>query len=96
MKNGTLSNLMPKGFYKLDNEINENGEMELEISDDYGMKYLKMNNSILVIRNGKEYVGMSNFDYESWRNNWKHSYEYFNGYGDIKLVRDIIIGEIVG
>jgi len=81
-------------IYKLDDEINSNGEMEIEIkSRDYCL--FERYGCINVMKGNKIYSAMSDEDFIKFKENVKKSYEYYYMGGKIKLVKDLIIEEIL-
>jgi len=85
-------------FYKnIDNfELNNENQIEIELSklsiyyrEGSGYKFC------CVQRNGCEYFGFTEMDFNRFKENFKYQYENLVALNKIKLIKDLIIEEII-
>jgi len=77
--------------YTINSEMNKDEEIEVEFKDDdeFVLNYIKRYNSLIIIRENKEYYGFSDDDFLKFTKRFPHRREA------LKLVKDVIIEEIV-
>jgi len=81
-----------RNYYVINNGMNDNGEIEIEIKDND--KDMKNYSCIIVTRDNKTYIAISEDDLIKFKEYVNNSYEYYSD--RLRLVRDVIIEEIIG
>jgi len=77
--------------YNIDkSEINNKYEIEIDISANDNYIY-----GIYVERKGEYYIGLSEESFIKYMNEYKYDYKYHNNKNNIKLIKDLIIKEII-
>jgi len=83
-----------KDYYVINNEMNKDEEIEIEIEikedDEFSLNYIKRYNCLMTIRGNKVYIGINDEDL------LKFTKQFSSIRNEIKLIKDVVIEEIIG